>query len=134
MKRATASDTAREYYRGLLTGKRAALLAGFGPRFDAAAKREQFAEEDQAQISHDEFVSLKLNSLDYVRLRHIDEALDRLEAGDYGICLNCEARIPPNRLAALPWARYCVACQQEVGANEEREMLEARPRVPMPPR
>jgi DnaK suppressor protein len=51
----------------------------------------------------------------------VDEALDRLNAGDYGICLACEEPIPPKRLRAVSWARYCVACQESI-ASEMDEM------------
>jgi len=44
--------------------------------------------------------------------------LDRINAGDYGVCLGCEEQIPAKRLQALPWARYCVNCQQTLGAME----------------
>ncbi|HWQ54719.1 MAG TPA: TraR/DksA C4-type zinc finger protein [Bryobacteraceae bacterium] len=123
------SEGAPESYHRMLLEKRAGLLAGFGPRFDPSARMEHLAEDDQAQMSHDEFVSLRLNSLDYLQLRLIDEALDRLAAGDYGVCLGCDTRIPPKRLMALPWARYCVACQQEVGVEREQDLIDARPRV-----
>src|ERR1019366_9365701 len=55
------------------------------------------------------------NGLDYLQLRLVDEALDRLDTGDYGICLGCDEPIAEKRLRALPWARYCVACQESVG-------------------
>ncbi len=86
-----------------------------GAKFDMLARMGRVAEEDQAQVSHDEFVSLQLNSLDYLQLRLVEEALDRLNSGDYGICLTCDLPIPPKRLEALPWARYCVQCQEEIG-------------------
>ena len=73
------------------------------------------AEDDQAQISHDEFVSLRMNGLDYRQLRLVEEALDRLDAGDYGICLACDEPIAAKRLRALPWARYCVTCEDNAG-------------------
>jgi DnaK suppressor protein len=79
------------------------------------ARMGRVAEDDQAQISHDEFVSLRMNGLDYGQLRLVEEALDRLDAGDYGICLACEQPIAEKRLRALPWARYCVSCQDIVG-------------------
>jgi DnaK suppressor protein len=59
----------------------------------------------------------------------IEEALDRIRSGDYGICLACEEPIPAKRLHALPWARYCVSCQEEVGSSQDRHMLEERPRL-----
>jgi DnaK suppressor protein len=73
------------------------------------------AEDDQAQISHDEFVSLRMNGLDYNQLRLVEEALDRLDTGDYGVCLACDEPIAEKRLRALPWARYCVTCQDLAG-------------------
>jgi len=116
-------------YRQMLVARRQEVMAGLGIKFDTLAKMGRVAEEDQAQISHDEFVSLHMNSLDYVQLRLIEEALDRIQSGDYGVCLSCEEQIPTKRLQALPWARYCVACQEEIGALQEREILEDRPRL-----
>jgi DnaK suppressor protein len=101
-------------YRKVLVEKRENVMAGLGIKFDTLAKMGRVAEEDQAQLSHDEFVSLRLNRLDYVQLKLIEEALDRIEAGDYGICMSCEEPIPAKRLQALPWAKYCVTCQQSL--------------------
>jgi DnaK suppressor protein len=116
-------------YEQMLLEKREQVMAGLGIKFDTIAKMGRVAEEDQAQMSHDEFVSLHLNSLDYGQLRLIEEALDRLHAGDYGVCLACEEPIAPKRLHALPWARYCVTCQEEIGASQDRQILEDRPRL-----
>ena len=102
-------------HRARLMEKRASVLSGLGMRFDTLACMGRVAEDDQAQLSHDEFVNLRMNGLDYLQLRLVDEALDRLDAGDYGICLGCDAPIAEKRLRALPWARYCVACQESVG-------------------
>jgi len=101
--------------RVMLLEKRAAVLAGLGGKLDSASRLENLAEDDQAQISHDEFVSSRMNGLDYRQLRLVEEALDRLEAGDYGVCLSCDEPIAEKRLRALPWARYCVTCQEMVG-------------------
>ena len=106
-------------YRKVLLEKRKNVMAGLGIKFDTLAKMGRVAEEDQAQLSHDEFISLRLNSLDYVQLRLIEEALDRIEAGDYGTCLSCEEPIPAKRLEALPWAKYCVTCQQNIGSMQD---------------
>jgi DnaK suppressor protein len=114
-----------EGYRRQLREKRTDVLATLGIKFDTLARMGRVAEEDQAQITHDEFVSLHLNSMDYLQLRLVDEALDRLESGDYGVCLACEEAIPPKRLRALPWARYCVPCQETAGGAIDREWTEA---------
>jgi DnaK suppressor protein len=86
-----------------------------GTKFDTLARMGRVAEDDQAQISHDEFVSSRMNGLDYRQLRLVEEALDRMDAGDYGVCLACDEPIAEKRLRALPWARYCVSCQDSAG-------------------
>jgi len=45
-------------------------------------------------------------------LRQVKGALARLEDGSYGICMHCEEEISPRRLAAVPWAQYCIQCQE----------------------
>jgi hypothetical protein len=64
-------------YRQMLLNKRQQFRAGLGVRFDAMARLGRMAEDEQAQISHDEFVSLRLNSLDYEQLQLVNEALWR---------------------------------------------------------
>jgi DnaK suppressor protein len=119
VKKVVKVESVREGHRDRLLEKRASVLAGLGTRFDTVAGMGRVAEDDQAQISHDEFVSLRMNGLDYNQLRLVEEALDRLDAGDYGICLACDEPIAEKRLRALPWARYCVGCQEQVGLESE---------------
>jgi len=47
------------------------------------------------------------------KLRYLDEAFARLDAGKYGRCLQCGAAIPVERLMAIPFASYCVECQEK---------------------
>lgn len=130
-KSAPSSPLSNEVYRQRLLQKREDVLCGLGTKFDTLARMGRVAEDDQAQISHDEFVSLHLNSMDYGQLRLIEEALDRLSSGDYGVCLSCEEPIPAKRLSAIPWARYCVACQEQNGIQLDRDLEEARNRAPV---
>ena len=43
-------------------------------------------------------------------LEQIEEALDRIEDGNYGVCEECGAEIPKARLNAIPYAVLCVRC------------------------
>jgi DnaK suppressor protein len=52
------------------------------------------------------------------RLKAIDFALDRLEQGRYGICARCGEQIPVERLKVLPFAGYCVDCQEARNLTE----------------
>src|SRR5271167_140428 len=104
-------------YRQILLDKRASALAGLGAKANQLANTGRICEEDQAQYSLEEAVSITLNAFEYMQLRQIQEALDRLQGGDYGICLSCEEAIPPKRLQAVPWAKYCVRCQERVAGD-----------------
>lgn len=46
------------------------------------------------------------------QLRLLDDALGRIDAEDYGECVMCGKEIAIARLEAIPWARYCVSCQE----------------------
>ena len=45
-------------------------------------------------------------------LSAIDAALQRIEQGTYGTCLNCGKPIAEDRLAAIPWATHCIDCKR----------------------
>jgi DnaK suppressor protein len=76
---------------------------------------------DLAVRNYSKNVQLALSENESRQLELIDEALERLEDEEYGVCQNCETEINPKRLAAIPWARYCLDCQQlrEQGLLEE---------------
>jgi RNA polymerase-binding transcription factor len=50
-------------------------------------------------------------------IKEIDHALQRVKSGTYGECEDCGSEINPNRLKAIPWARYCVPCQETRSRN-----------------
>ena len=106
---------AYEIHQEALLKKQALILSALC--LDRGQENERVAEEDQGTVAHEEFVSMRLNHLEYSQLRLIHEALDRLESGDYGTCLGCEENIPAKRLTALPWAKYCVPCQEELSVG-----------------
>lgn len=53
-------------------------------------------------------------------IEDIDEALERIEAGTYGVCTGCGEKIPIERLEALPTARECVSCASEHRRGSDR--------------
>jgi RNA polymerase-binding protein DksA len=50
-------------------------------------------------------------------LYHIDQALDRIRVGTYGICEDCGEPIPEGRLEIVPHARLCSACKEKEGQS-----------------
>src|SRR5215510_2599945 len=59
-------------------------------------------------------INLILSDRDREKLQAIEEALERIRAGTYGICDMCEEEIAPERLEALPFTRLCVSCQGDL--------------------
>lgn len=76
-----------------------------------ARREEPFDVADLSTQSHEEWLFLNRNSLDVSLLRQIQEALTRIEDQTYGICQDCQTPISIKRLEAVPWASYCVRCQ-----------------------
>lgn len=66
---------------------------------------------DLAVRNYSKNVMLAVSENESKQLALIDEALLRIDDKEYGPCLNCEKDINPKRLAAIPWARYCLDCQ-----------------------
>ena len=62
-------------------------------------------------------------------LRAIEAALARLKDGTFGECLHCEVEIAPKRLQALPWAAYCIPCQEQADSNQEQGLEQWAPSI-----
>lgn len=101
-------------YRTLLLAKRSELIPRCAVKLETPVHAERLPEEDQVMVLHDEFVSMELTGLVRETIRLIDAALERLDSGDYGICIECGIPIPAKRLQAIPWAGHCIACQERI--------------------
>ena len=65
---------------------------------------------DEAANIYNKQVLLSLNENERMRLQEVDESLDRIENGTYGICEECGGPISLKRLEVRPVAKYCVPC------------------------
>ena len=76
---------------------------------------------DLAVRNYSKNVMLAVSENDSRQIILINEALERIDDEEYGLCQNCEKEINPKRLDAIPWARYCLNCQElvEQGLLEE---------------
>jgi DnaK suppressor protein len=52
-------------------------------------------------------------------MREVRGALSRIDAGTFGVCIDCEENINPKRLAAIPWASSCVVCQEAADREQK---------------
>lgn len=104
---------------------RAQVLAGI--EHDAQYNREGTKDEgmdayDLASEERDRDISLILSDRDRLKLQAIDDALERIKSGSYGLCEVCELDIAEERLKALPFTRLCISCQ----SDQEREAKQMR--------
>jgi DnaK suppressor protein len=67
---------------------------------------------DLAVSNYSKNVQLALSENESRQLDLVNEAIERIDDEEYGVCQNCEEEISPKRLAAVPWARYCLDCQE----------------------
>jgi DnaK suppressor protein len=82
------------------------------------ARREEPVDvADLSTQSHEEWIFLNRNSLDMSLLRQIKDALVRIEDQSYGICQECAVPISGKRMDAVPWANYCLRCQDLHGSS-----------------
>ena len=75
---------------------------------------------DQASAEADKNFTLRLREREQKLLKKIDEALDRIANGTFGLCENCGEEISYKRLKARPVTTYCIACKTK---QEEEEKL-----------
>jgi DnaK suppressor protein len=77
---------------------------------------------DLASEERDREINFILSDRERVKLKQIDDALERMDEGTYGVCESCGLEIAEERLEAMPFSRLCRDCQQD----EEREAKSQR--------
>lgn len=69
---------------------------------------------DMGSDTYEQDNTLRLMNNEGEVLEQIEAALERIEDGDYGSCVECSGRIPKMRLKAIPYTPYCVKCASEI--------------------
>ncbi len=100
-------------FRKLLEAKQKELLSNMGDREEI--RIEHAAEEfDRLQQQLNREVAIRNLDRESTLLKSVQAALKRIGDGTFGVCLRCDEPIPEKRLRAVPWAAYCVPCQEIV--------------------
>ncbi len=81
---------------------------------DDSGARYLMDEIDQAQNVIEQAMGSLMSSSQRANLAKVEEALERIKKNSYGICEECGEEIPMKRLEALPFAQYCISCQQKL--------------------
>ncbi|HYX20903.1 MAG TPA: TraR/DksA C4-type zinc finger protein [Thermoanaerobaculia bacterium] len=104
-----------EKYRRLLDDKKSSLSAEIAKTRSAEEETTEESTQDIADKAVSSYTREFLYSLtdgERNTLLHIDDALARIDEGNYGLCLNCSQLMTEKRLNAVPWAPYCLDCQE----------------------
>jgi len=110
--------------RKKLNQQREDLISGAGIALNELPDETIFPElGDQASAEIDRNFMLKLKGRERKLLKKIDEAIEKIDNGTYGICENCGEEINIKRLEARPVTTMCIECKTE---QEEEEKLRER--------
>ena len=112
-------------FKGMLLGLRSRLRGDVNAMADAALRKPRSEASGDlssmpihmADVGTDAFeqeFTLSLMEHDGGALEQIEAALVRIEDGLYGVCVECEGKIPKTRLEVLPHTPYCVKCADKV--------------------
>ena len=104
-------------FRMLLMAKRKEVVGRSRRREDIWIVQSNELIETVQLAGQREFAARALER-DTKNLMQIDAALKRIGDGEFGICFDCEEAISPKRLTAVPWAGYCLHCQELLDAQE----------------
>ena len=112
------SDPDLSAVRAGLEARRQRLLAELAEGIEAPGQMTYGSQAAAASQVFAQQRDLALRDKGARDLAQVEAALERLDAGTYGRCVGCGARIAPERLEALPWADRCIDCQRrEAGGH-----------------
>jgi DnaK suppressor protein len=80
---------------------------------------------DQAVFSYQKEMIFSQGTEGHSQLSLVRLALERLEDGSFGECMNCSSQIGEKRLEALPWTPYCIECQEKIEQGEIDDFVRA---------
>lgn len=101
------------HYQTKLEEIRASLVGDVARNLKS--NKEEFSDivadvNDDATRTYNRQLMLNLGEQDWEKLKLVEEAIETIKRGDYGICQKCEKSIPEARLNIVPFAKYCVEC------------------------
>ena len=114
----------REYFKNLILNKRKQVFAELGyleknsmsetmKNSSGDLSAYSFHMADQGTDTMEREKAFFFASREGRYLHHLNEALDRIEKGTYGICRTCGKKIQTKRLEAVPHATQCIECKKE---------------------
>ncbi len=111
------TNTELTKFRNILGTKQSELTGSLRNRDEIVIEKAPDA-LDEVQLAGERELAIRNLDRDSNMLRQIRRALARIDDGSYGVCLHCDEDISPKRVAAVPWAAFCIKCQEQVDRHE----------------
>jgi DnaK suppressor protein len=106
-----------EKFKNILEAKQEELSGSLRNRDEIAIEKAPDA-LDEVQLAGERELAIRTLDRDSNMLRQIRRALARVANGSFGVCQHCEEDISPKRMNAVPWAAFCIRCQEQVDRHE----------------
>ncbi len=87
------------------------------------ASEERSDEVDQASADYQRSQMLRFRNRDVFYAKKLKQALQKIEEGDYGLCVECDETINFKRLIARPTADLCISCKDEAEKEEHSNVI-----------
>ncbi|MBI4161166.1 MAG: TraR/DksA family transcriptional regulator [Acidobacteria bacterium] len=105
-------------YRKMLIAKQENLVDSYmkNKNYGKEADTDQGTQDiaDRASNAYTKEFLYSLSNSERQILHQVQEALERIKAKTFGVCMECEETVQKKRLDAVPWAQYCISCQEKV--------------------
>jgi DnaK suppressor protein len=112
------TKTEVDRFRAILTAK-VGELERLVRRRDGITVERSADQLEEIQGASERAIAVCNLDRDFDQLRNARAALRRLEEGSFGICQECDQDINLKRLAAVPWAPFCIRCQEAIDSNPD---------------
>ena len=112
------TKTEANRFRGILTAK-VTELERFTRHREGVAVERSTDQPDEIEAATQRALAVCNLDREFNQLRNARAALRRIEEGNFGTCRECNEDIHTKRLAAVPWAPFCIRCQEALDGNVE---------------
>ena len=112
-------------FRAILTAK-VAELERFTRHREGITIERSADQLEEIQAASERALAVCNLDREFNQLRNARAALRRTQEGSFGICQECDQDIHPKRLAAVPWATFCIRCQEAADHNLEEMRTPSR--------
>lgn len=108
---------ALEQYRKMLEAKQRGLIDSYmkNKTYGKEANSDQGTQDlaDRASTAYTKEFLYSLSNSERTILHMVQQALERIKQNVFGICQECEEKVQKKRLDAVPWAAFCINCQEQ---------------------